>query len=643
MKDDKYIESLFDLAKKEPPKLSYQEVAERFSSSATPASAMESIKEFFSTLNLNSMIMISISSLIITAFVIFSSPLAIEEGNMPVSEKQIPEIEASKQTFQSSDSHWSPDNQTIKKEAERQPEQDFLVKKTNNSVEEETYFPETEIRSLNDLIEIQSIDLPPLLSFDFTKDTIPPLALTSATNSFSGNDEFHSIYPDKSTYSFLSDINCGSCKDWESYTKTFQKEMDLTVGGWTEIISEWGKVEVKTWNQNKVKFDVLVTLGTDEPKKAAQVLENIEVVFMNNEKGVSAETLVQKKKAIKWNKRKNWDISIDYVVYVPTNSNLKIHQFNGNVTLETLNGAAHLDLAFTDLDAGEIGDNSKIIMRNGKGNISKSGDLETKLYFSTVKVGEVGNLIFENHHTSFDTQKAKNVKGKSYYGTYSFGDVQDFENVGQGDKIELGRVGKMNLNLQNATINFEEGKDLEAEFVHSKLSANKLGDVKMNFQHGLFEVETVGNIVSTSHWGTMKLGAIGNFENNTHGTKVNIKTAKAVKVKGNNSKMIIGQVAEKLDLDLTYGGCDAAITNSNPEIFLTGKNASFNLSLPKKAQFLIDIDSNIKNYLLPAEIQTGHLIEKIGTYEIEGFLGNENANNQIKAALNYGKLELKME
>jgi len=60
MKDDKYIESLFDLAKNESPKLSYQEVAERFTASVEPVSTMEWIKDFFSNLNLNSIIMISI-------------------------------------------------------------------------------------------------------------------------------------------------------------------------------------------------------------------------------------------------------------------------------------------------------------------------------------------------------------------------------------------------------------------------------------------------------------------------------------------------------------------------------------------------------------------------------------------------------
>ena len=205
----------------------------------------------------------------------------------------------------------------------------------------------------NEMVAIQTLTLPNLVSLDFELDTIPmPLAeILTAEPKGTKKSKISEKWTETNNnrdypLGFTSDINRGKFGKWKSYTKTFQKEMELLADGLTAIKSEWGDIEVKIWEKNSVKFDVVATLETDRPKKAEEVLKNIEVVFKNTLEGVLAETVIHKKKAIKWNRRKNWEIKIDFVVQVPASSNLKIDHFFGGITVGDLEGAASFNIHF---------------------------------------------------------------------------------------------------------------------------------------------------------------------------------------------------------------------------------------------------------------------------------------------------------
>lgn len=66
---DKYIDQLFKAAKNEPPKISFEEISERFESSISSASTTPSVKSWWShLLNLNTFIMLSIGAIIFSLF-----------------------------------------------------------------------------------------------------------------------------------------------------------------------------------------------------------------------------------------------------------------------------------------------------------------------------------------------------------------------------------------------------------------------------------------------------------------------------------------------------------------------------------------------------------------------------------------------
>lgn len=645
MKEDKYIETLFEAARKEPPQLSFGEVAERFASILSPSSPFDMISNFFKQINLNSILMFTLVSIITTLFFVNHSidlpqnEALLTENLTPIENLTIAEDVPDKKVAISQFSRNKITPTVVIEEASNLLAQNLVEINTTDLDD----LPGTRIA----LLPLAPLKAPNLTFLSFEKDTVPVIKTISSKRLTKDEGIESAIFTrldlNKRHRNYSTSTNIKNPKLWKTYTNNFNQEFDLQANGWTEIINEWGKVELKTWEQNKVKIDVLVTLKTDRPKKAEEVLANIEVKFNNDRSKVRAETIINKRKAISWNNRKNWEVQIDYLVYLPTNSNLKVYNYGGKVSLEKLNGAAQFDLNFSDLEVGEMGNDSKVLMRNAKGTIGKSGDLISKLHFSEIVAEEVGNLELEANNSSFEAQKGKDIKTSSQYGTLKFGAIGDYSTKTTGGKLEIGTAGKLILNLNNVNVNLRDAGDLEADFTFTDFNAKSLGELDLKLRNSDVEAKTVKNVKNDSQWGSVKLGSVQRYENSSTGTKIELGTAQEVKVKSQNSKLTIEELSGNLDLDMTFGGCKATLTNPKPNITLHGKNADFDFNLPSAAQFQIDLTSNTKNFKFPGQIKAISQIDKIGHQKFQGYLGNQNAENMINAELSFGNLKMRVE
>ena len=57
------------------------------------------------------------------------------------------------------------------------------------------------------------------------------------------------------------------------FTKTIKKEFDITSDGTTSITNKYGKVEIKTWDRNRVKVDVTIVVKASSESKAQEVFD----------------------------------------------------------------------------------------------------------------------------------------------------------------------------------------------------------------------------------------------------------------------------------------------------------------------------------------------------------------------------------
>ena len=646
MNEEKYIQSLFEQAKKEAPKLSFDDAADHFKATLTPVSPMDFIKDLFSNINLNAFTMITISSVIISAALWLSSPTPDNNSAQPLTEITDVKNEKSPDDFlaEKNAGALNSKKETTLIGKEEKPENNyenivsnipdeknddfFADEKTTEKIPVKIKYPEISFFSKQDN---KKQDSP--FPIKTRRDSIPKVAYSEPN---------FPLVKDRSLGGFSSNIYKNE-SHWQKVTKGFKKEFIMDAARWTNIINEWGNVEIKTWDQNAVKFDIVATVSADKPNKAEDILENIEVKFNNSPNGISAETVIRNKKAIKWNKRKNWMVSIDYLVYLPKNSNLKLYQYNGDVFVEELYGAGQFKLIFADLEAINIGDHSKVHIKNGKAKINKSGNLETDLHFSEILANEVGDLKINGKNSTLKAKKAKNINCHSQWGKYKFGHIGNFETIARGDNVEIETAKQLTLDMTNGSIELDKAGDVVAKFRFMEFDANELEEIEMDLQNSIFKAAKAGNVKGETMWGELDLGDIKNYENKSKGTTVEIISANNIKAKGDNSKMTIGTIRDDIELDMNFGGCTAQLLNNTPNIDLIGSNADFDFELPSDAVFQIDVQSNTENFDFSSNVPAVFTTEKKTDHIMKGYFQSKNARNKIRAKLTWGKLKLRVE
>ena len=675
MKEDKFLDDLFEQAKNAPPELSFEEVANRFETSVATTGSLTAWKEWvFNHLNLNSFIMISISSVLLTVLYLFVTPVnpvkiiennniqntvtesfTEKEGNTTQTVKEGPTIksvESTQQLAQRPPKSTKPIELTL-------PES--LATNGNNlsPLANDNTALKTVVDELDNLPTGSIAEQPLQSSTDkhqLPESNLAEIAKTERQSNLpTSSDNIHS----KSDIAVNDDskkrkkrakdrgrgrgrgVGIGTSETvWKEKTKFFQKEYDLSTAGTTQIISEFGEIDIQPWNENKVKIVATATVSAHKEKITERVLENIDVAFSKKGDKVKAETKVSNKKAIRWNNRKNWEVSIDYEIFVPQSSTIDIEHIHGDLVIGEFLGKSKLKLEFANLTADNIGKEADIKLMHSQGIIKNGETLLSNLAFSEITAEKLGTVELNLNNSIFKAKETANVSGHFNLGTLKFGKIKDYNLEGTGGEIDIKKAEKVNLKHRFTKISIDSALDISAKMEFGSFYGKSLGNIDLDLTNGNFKAKKAKSVKGNSKGGQLDLGSIDRYENNSNGTEVQIDKVNTVETEGQFTKLTIDEVIHSLNVNFEFGNCNANINNLSPQVNITGKNAHFDLKVPTNAQFQFDMISNTKNYSFPRDIQLSRRIEKVTHHEAQGFLGDSTVQNILKANLILGKFEL---
>ena len=64
---------------------------------------------------------------------------------------------------------------------------------------------------------------------------------------------------------------------WGEYNKTVKKEFAISSNGTVYLANKYGKVDVKTWDRNRVKLDIRISVRTNSESNAQKVFNRINI------------------------------------------------------------------------------------------------------------------------------------------------------------------------------------------------------------------------------------------------------------------------------------------------------------------------------------------------------------------------------
>ncbi len=226
----------------------------------------------------------------------------------------------------------------------------------------------------------------------------------------------------------------------EEFTKTIKKEFDIRNDGEVGISNQFGKVEINTWNKDRVKFAIVIQVRTDSESRAQDIFDRIEVDFSNGSDYVKALTEIESQKSSwwgGWNGNNNADFSINYEVFVPKTVELDIRNRHGNTYIAEMSGNADLNIAHGNLTADGFSGDLDVEIAHGNGTILKANDLDAEVSHGNMRFKELGNLQLETAHCGIDIGSARNIRLDSRHTNFEIGEIEELRVDSRHDDFEI--------------------------------------------------------------------------------------------------------------------------------------------------------------------------------------------------------------
>ncbi|MCF3109279.1 DUF4097 domain-containing protein [Niabella sp. CC-SYL272] len=199
--------------------------------------------------------------------------------------------------------------------------------------------------------------------------------------------------------------------------KSFSKSYPLTDRSRVSIKNSFGNVNVSNWNKNEVKVDVTITVKATNEEIATALLDAI-TIKESAGTNISFETSIESKNN---NRRgKSSSMQIDYTVYLPSATNLKVVNSFGNTHVPDRTGNTELSQSYGNLTTGSLANTDRLSVEFGKLMAKELENTKVFVKFSQVDINRLsgnfdGNFQFCTKPSIGLTPTVQHVKIETKY------------------------------------------------------------------------------------------------------------------------------------------------------------------------------------------------------------------------------------
>lgn len=230
--------------------------------------------------------------------------------------------------------------------------------------------------------------------------------------------------------------------DRREFSKTIKKEFDITATGTTAIYNKYGKVEIKTWDRNRVKVDVRIIVNASSEGDAQRVFDRININFYNKSNYVKAETEIEPIKKSWWD---SWmgssnesDYTINYEVFVPPTNNLELGNKYGDSFVADLKGRVKVNVKYGNFKIQSVDNDADVVLAYGNGSLLSVKALTSEVAYGKFDCLEAANVDVTSKYSRLRFDKANNIISISKNDTYEIKEVNELRNEGKYDNFQIG-------------------------------------------------------------------------------------------------------------------------------------------------------------------------------------------------------------
>ncbi len=212
-------------------------------------------------------------------------------------------------------------------------------------------------------------------------------------------------------------------------TKEINKKYTVNAESRIEISNKYGKIELNTWDKDSVIINIKVKIEEKKLSKLEKLIDQVDFDFTDSQHFLIVRTRVGEnmstleKEFLKFKEtllQSGTNMQIDYTVWLPSTSNLKVENKFGDIYIGDFKGEVEIDLS--------------------NGNL-KSHDFENKLSlvlnFADATVNQVGSAQIECNYSDLYIKKAEMLRLNSKSSNIEIAELNDLNANSRRDKFRI--------------------------------------------------------------------------------------------------------------------------------------------------------------------------------------------------------------
>lgn len=224
----------------------------------------------------------------------------------------------------------------------------------------------------------------------------------------------------------------------KEFTKTIKKEFSITPTGTVDLSNKYGKVNVNTWERDRVKIDVTIVVDARSESSAQDVFDRIDIDFSNDNDYVKAETTIESTTSWWGGTNNRSEFQVNYQVFMPESCNLKLSNKYGDSQVDAISGKANIIVKYGNFELEGVGGELQLYLGYGNGTVVKARNVDAEVSYSKLNLNNVQDIDFSTKYSKLYVDKAASVKAASKYDQFSLDDIDRFNCESRYGNVEIG-------------------------------------------------------------------------------------------------------------------------------------------------------------------------------------------------------------
>jgi hypothetical protein len=254
--------------------------------------------------------------------------------------------------------------------------------------------------------------------------------------------------------------------------KNIKKTFNVSANHTLKVINSYGNLDVVTWNENRIDFDIIIKVTGGNSDKVQDRLNEITVDFESSGDMISAITRFGGKKNSWWNwgGSKKLKVEVNYRIKMPITNNVNFSNDYGTINLGKIEGTTKISCDYGKITTQELMGSSNAI----------SFDYSDNCYFEYIKNGEI-----TADYSGFTVANAKNIQLTADYTKSVFENVENVEYTCDYGSLKIDNINNLEGNGDYLTLrlgNVYKNVAIQADYGSIKIDrmASKARNININ-------------------------------------------------------------------------------------------------------------------------------------------------------------------